>query len=204
MALKNRDNNVNYLRVRDGKFFIGKDTTTPYSELEGLITEMRYKDEEYEGTPQRKLIIVIEDDERYQLGINVESSTYSSLVSFLANVDVSKRLTLHPKQDTINKDGKDVTRRSMLVSQEGKFAKSYFTKDDNHGLPAWETVKVGNKKVTDKSAYLAFLEEFVTKTFFDKLSEAPEPTEKPVKAKAVTQDEDDDVSTSEDDLPWND
>ena len=63
--------------------------------------------------------------------------------------------------DTINKDGKEVTRRTILVSQNGVYAKSYFTKDDNKGLPKWNMVKVGNKTVTDKTEYLEFLENFV-------------------------------------------
>ena len=170
MALRNRENNVQYLRIKDGKFFLGKDLETPYEELEGLITSMYYKDETYEDKPQRKLILVIKDgEENYQLGLNVESSSYSSFVSFLKNVDVTKKLTLHPKIDVKRDGDKEVVRRSLLISQDGKFAKGYFTKDDNHGLPKWETVIVGKKKVTDKSEYLDFLENFVTENFINKI-----------------------------------
>ena len=174
MALKQRDDSLKYIRIKGGKIYVGKDLETPYDELEGTIKKLYYKDEEYEGTPQRKLILQITDgDETYQLSLNVESGNYSTLVSFLPNVDVSKPLTLHPRSEASVREGKEVTRNSVLVSQNGTFAKSFFTKDDNHGLPAWEIAMVGKKKVTDKSAYLEFLEDFVVSNIGSKIESDP-------------------------------
>lgn len=202
MGLKNRDINKQYVRVKDGKFFLGKDLETPYEELEGKITALYYKDEEFEGSPLRKLIVVLQDGEdNYQLGLNVETPNYSTLVSFLKNVDVTRTLTLHPKMDSFKKDGIDVTRRSILVSQDGKFAKSYFTKDENHGLPKWEVVTVGKKKVTDKSAYLDYLEKFVTTDLISKIQpEDAKPSAKPQREKEPVEAEDPFPTTN--DLPW--
>lgn len=166
MALRNRDTSKQYLKIKDGKFYIGKEDT-PYEELEGTITNMRYKDETYENTPLRKLVLNIQDGEdNYELGINVENQNYASLISFLKNVDVTRTLTLHPKMDVAMRDGKEVKRNSILVSQDGKYAKGYFSKDGAQ-TPAWNVVTVGKKKVTDKTEYLAFLETFVTENFID-------------------------------------
>lgn len=195
MALKQRDDSLKYIRIKAGKIYVGKDLETPYDEIEGTIQKMYYKDEEYEGTPQRKLIMRLSDGkETYQLGINCESSSYSSLMGFLPNVDIAKTLTLHPRSETINREGNDITRNSILVSQEGKFAKSYFTKDDNHGMPRWEVVVVGKKKVTDKSAFLEFLENFVNKEIIPKLSVENTP---PVVVK-----EEEPTVEGTDKLPW--
>lgn len=194
MALKQRDESKKYLRIRNGKLYVGKDTETPFDEIEGQITSLYYKDEEYEGTPQRKLIIILSDgDETYQLSLNTESNNYSALVSFLPNVDITKTLTLHPKSDVSNRDGKEVTRNSILVSQNGKFAKSYFTKENTHGLPSWEIATVGKKKVTDKTAYLEFLEDFVTNKLANKLKNT-------VVKQAVDVDEEEPVEAEK--LPW--
>lgn len=206
MALKNRDTNKKYLRLKDGKFYINKEDT-PYEELEGTITSIRYKDEEFEGTPIRKLAIVISDeDENYELGLNVESSNYTSLVSFLKNVDINQPLTLHPKVDTYNKDGKEITRRSILVSQNGTFAKSYFSKESGNTTPDWKVVKVGTKKVTDKTDYLEFFEEFVNENLIKELKTSSTPAPK---REAVPVDEDSDGGwkpNTDDDgkLPWED
>lgn len=194
MGLNNRSANTKYVRLKDGKFYLGKDLETPYTELEGTIVKAYYKNEEFEGTPIRKFILAVEDnDDTYQLNLNVESTSYSALISFLANVDVSKPVTLHPKMEMHVKEGKEVAKRTILVSQNGKFAKSYFTKEDPKGLPAWNVVKVGNKKVTDKSEFLAFLEDFtMTKIFGDMVDQ-------PVIKKKTTEE----VVTSEDSsLPW--
>lgn len=162
MGLKNRNENLQYLRIKGGKFYIAKDETTPYQELEGQVVELKYKDEDYEGKPQRKLVLILQDGEnKYHLGVNVETASYSNLVNFLGNTDLSKPIALHPKEDTITKDGKPFTKKTILVSQGGKFVKSYFTKEDNKGLPEWKSVTVSKKVVLDKSEYLDFLENFV-------------------------------------------
>lgn len=161
--LKNRQEGRKYLRIKDGKLYVGKDLETPYDEIEGTITNFFYKNEEYNGAQLRKLQIVLSDEEdNFQLSVNTESNSYSALVSFLANVDITRPVSLHPMEEVTTKDGTEVKKRTILVSQDGRFAKSYFTKEDTHGLPKWEVVTVGKKKVTDKSAYLEFLEEFVT------------------------------------------
>lgn len=204
MALKNRDQSKKYLRLKEGKFYINKEET-PYEELEGTITGIRYKDEEYEGAPIRKLAIIIADeDDTYELGLNVESSNYTSLVSFLKNVDINKPLTLHPKVDVQNKDGKEVTRRSILVSQDGKYAKSYFSKDSGNTTPEWKTVKVGNKKITDKTDFLEFYEDFVKENLISNLatgSVITRETEQTTKQNVVAEN---DSFESTEKLPWED
>jgi hypothetical protein len=201
MALNNTNTNTKFVKLKDGKFYLGKDLETPYSELEGTITKAYYKDEEYEGSPLRKFIIVLSDDTgNYQLSLNVESSSYGNLISFLKNVDVNEVLTLHPKMETSNKDGKEFTKRSILVSQNGKFAKSYFTKENTHGLPVWNIVKIGNKKVIDKTDYLAFLEEFSMNDLFKNLGNI----KKYVAPSKVAANKNDEEETAElvSNLPW--
>jgi hypothetical protein len=202
MALKNRDNNKKYLKLKDGKFYINKEET-PYEELEGTITNIRYKDEEYEGAPIRKLAIVISDeDDNYELGLNVESSNYTSLVSFLKNVDINRPLTLHPKVDVQNKDGKEVTRRSILVSQDGKYAKSYFSVSSGNTTPEWKIVKVGNKKITDKTEFLEFYEDFVKENFIAKLNSGDLITKEDAPVTKKQPEVEDDTFDPDEKLPW--
>lgn len=188
MGLKNRDSNIKYIRLKEGKFYVGKELDTPYEELEGVITNMFYRNEKFEGQELRKLIILIKDgDDTYQIGINVESQNYSSLVSFLKGADITQKLTLHPKLEVKNVEGKEIKRYSILVSQDGTYMKGYFTKDSRHDLPEWKIIKVGNKKVTDKTDYLEYLEKFVTNNYISKIKDTPtitdeEPDEEPVAA----------------------
>lgn len=211
MGLKNRNTSIKYIRLKehstdentlqdDGKkrygFFVGKDEQ-PYSELEGKITKLFYKDEEYEGNAIHKLAIVLQDNEGeiYQLALNVESTSYGDFVKYLASVkNPFAPISLLPKINVQNINGKEVVRRNLLISQNGEFAKAYFTKENPNGLPAWHSAKVGNKVVTDKSDYLDFLEKFVTDNFINKL-----PTETVI----VDEPSNEDISGDmDDDLPF--
>lgn len=199
MPLKQKSAQRKYVRVKNGKFYLGKDFENPFDELEGTITSLYFKDEEYNGSPLRKLIMVLSDEEdNYQLSLNVESNTYSKVVSFLANVDLAKPITLVPMEETLTKEGSpDVQKRTMLVSQDGKFAKSYFTKEEPHGLPRWETVVVGKKKIADKTAFLDFLEDFVNKTLVPRIQ--VDPTE--VKSKVIPPSESEAEDNVEENVP---
>lgn len=208
MGLQNRSSNLSYVRLKDGKFFLNKDSDKPYDQLEGTITKMYFKNEDYKGTPQRKLIVVISDSgENYHIGLNVESASYTTLVSFLKNVDISKPLTLHPKMEMVNRNGEDYPKRSILVSQNGTYAKSYFSKANPNGLPEWSSVKVGNKTVTDKSEFTDFLEKFVTENYIPFLSEPDNEGEKPAIAAAkpapkALEPFDEGYEDEEEKLPW--
>lgn len=200
MPLKQRSEQRKYVRIKDGKLYIGKDTETSYDELEGVVTNLYFKDEEYNGAPLRKLILIISDeDDNYQIGLNTESNSYTALISFLPNIDLSRPITLHPMEEVINKDGAEVKKRTILVSQDGKFAKSYFTKDNTHGLPRWESVTVGKKKITDKTLFLDFLENFVSKELVPRITEKVETKSVVNKPVAVLADDSDEEDTK---LPW--
>lgn len=200
MALRTGGNsNLKFIRLRDGKFYIGKDKDQPFGELEGTITGLRYKDEEYEGAPLRKLIVnLIDGDEQYQLGLNCESRNYTSFISFLKNVDIAQPIVLVPKVEEGEKDGKAFKNNSLLISQKGTYAKGYFTKADMHGAPDWKKVKVGKKVVLDKQAYLEFMENFVTENFINKINKNVIVN----KAQAAVAEPVEEVAAEADAMPW--
>lgn len=176
MALTNHNANLKFLKIKEGKFVLGEES---YNQLEGLITKMYYKDDDYKGTALRKLVVVISDETgNYALNLDTNYSSYSTLVSFLKNADITKPLSLHPKETITVKDGKEISRTSLMVSQNDVFCKSYFTKDNKHGLPEWNMVKIGGKKITDKTDYLEFLEKFVQTNYISKLENIVKPTKK--------------------------
>lgn len=198
--LSNPETNIKYIRLREGAFYIGKDKETPYLNLTGTITNMFYKDEEFEGSPVRKLIVrMINGEDTAQLSLNTDSQNYSTFVSFLKGVDINQPITLHPKVEAGEKDGKAFKKNSLLVSQDGTYAKGYFTKADMHGAPAWKTVKVGKKSVTDKSEYLAFLEDFVTENYIAALKGGALKQEEKPKNKPAAEQE-----APVEKLPWED
>lgn len=170
MGLKNRDGGkTNYVKVKDGKFYLStdKELTAPFDELSGVITDTYLKDEEYKGIPSRKFYTVFEDEgERFIIGFNIESSFASTFISFLMNADLAQPVTIVPRVETINKNGTEVQKRSILVSQNGRFLKAYFTKDNPNGLPQMEKIeRRGGKIEWNKDEMLDFYEGLILNKF---------------------------------------
>jgi hypothetical protein len=159
MGLQNRAQG-NYVRIsKEGKFYLGKDKENPYDELTGTITDLSFKDDEFEGQKIRKLVITLNDEEKdYILSFAFDSSYASTVVSFLKNADLSQPVTLVP----ISKTEGEKTSRSMLVKQNGSWLKSYYTKDESHGQPAMKRiVKKSGKVEWDKEEFLDFRENVI-------------------------------------------
>lgn len=164
MGLKNNSTaNVQYVKIKDGKFLLNKDETkTPHDELEGTLVDIYTKDEEYEGKPSKKLYVALEDqDTKFALGMHFDSSYASTFLSFIKNADLTQPLTLIPLEKEVIKDKVVIKKRSLLVKQNGTFLKGYFTQTEPNGQPQMKQVKVSGKLVWDKTDLLAFYEEVV-------------------------------------------
>lgn len=170
MGLKNRDGGkTSYVKMKDGKFYLStdKELETPFEELYGTVTDTYLKDEVYNGVPNRKVYFVIEDGvERMIIGFNVEATMTCGLIGFLKNADLTQPLSLVPKFEVIKKDGQEFKKKSVLVTQNGKFLKSFFTKENPNGLPAMQRIeRRGGKVEWVKDELLDFLENIITNDF---------------------------------------
>ncbi len=148
-----------FVRIKDGKFYLGKDLENSYDELTGMLTDMSFKNDTFEGQTIRKLVLTLnENGESYIVSFPFDSGYASSFVSFVKNADLSEPITLVP----VSKTEGDKTSRSLLVSQDGTFMKSYFTKDNKHGQPDFKkTIKKSGKVEWDKEDFLEFRESVI-------------------------------------------
>ena len=173
MGLNNREGGtVHYVKIKDGQFYLTKDeTNTPYNQLEGVLTDMYLKDEDFQGQKVRKLYVVLQDgSEKYIVGMNLNSSYASTFLSFLMSItDLSQTISLSPMMKTETVNGKEVDRRTIFVSQNGSKPKMYFTKDTPNGLPQMKKVRVNGTDVWDKTEMLEFYEDLILKTIKPKL-----------------------------------
>ena len=161
MALKNREQNAQFLKLKDGKFYLSSDKNleNAFDQLEGKITNMYFKDEEYEGITNRKLYITVSDGvEAYTFGLVFESLQCTILINFLLSADLTRPITLSPSYKIVNVNGKDVANRTIFVSQDNKSLKSKYAKDE---LPEIKTIMVNKKPVADKTELLEFFEKMV-------------------------------------------
>lgn len=192
MGLEKRAHS-NYIRLKDGKFYLGKDMDNPYDELTGRITNFSFKDDEFEGMKIRKLVININDGEtEYTLSFPFDSAYASSLISFLKNADLTRELTLVP----VYKEEGDKASRSILVKQGGKWMSSYYTKDNPHGQPSMKKiVKKSGKVEWDKEDFLEFRENVILKELLPSVTG---------KAKSIDETSTDDEVITADELDDND
>lgn len=210
MGLKeNANSNIQYVRIKDGKFYLNSDLTKPYDELEGKLTGIRFKDDEFKGEKIRKCNFGLTDSETgitFVVGLSVDSSYFSSLVGFLKNVDFTEPVTFHPKINKYKKeDGSDGERRSILVSQDGTFMKNFYNKESGNKLPDFKKVKLNGKQVFDKTDFLEELERIVTEEFIPKLPKVPivkQETEVPKAPQALKAKKKEPEIEADDTLPW--
>ena len=164
MALKNRsDQKVAYAKIKDGKFYLttDKEHTTPFDSIEGTITDLYLKEETYEGKTNKKLYVVVSDEtEKTIIGFGFDSSYTTSLISFLKNANLGKKLEIHPKEQTTTVDGVERKKRSLLVSQDGTFLHGFFKRGDGQ-VPDMVKVKFNGKDLWDKTDFLAFYEKTI-------------------------------------------
>jgi hypothetical protein len=161
MGLKQRSGeSAKFLKVKNGKLYVGKDEQTPYSELEGLITDIYLKTDEYEGKKLQKLYIVLEDESnRYILNLVFENSLSTSLIGFLKSADLSQPITISPSLKKEKKeDGSIKEVQKFFVRQNGQSVKSFYTKEHPNGLPPMVSKKQRTGEIKwDKSEMMDFL-----------------------------------------------
>lgn len=152
MAVVSAASNGQFLSVKNGNFYLStdKELVSPFRAVNGQITSMRYKMENFNGADQEKLYIALSDETgTYQLGINVDSANYGKILGFLKNADLSKPIEISVKGEPNPKDPSK-TLHSFFVKQDGVNMKSAYQKGD---LPAWKEFMISGKKVYDKTDY---------------------------------------------------
>lgn len=152
MAVVSATSNGHFLTVKNGSFYLytDKELANPFRAVNGNVTSLRYKTENFNGADQEKLYISLSDDSgTYQLGINVDSANYGKILGFLKSADLSKPLEISVNGEPNPKDPSK-TLHNFFVKQDGVNMKSAYKKGD---LPEWKEFMISGKKVYDKTDY---------------------------------------------------
>lgn len=160
MGLKTRKTDLTYLRIKDGKFYLASDKEfeNPYDEVDGRIVDLVIKNDVFNGKPLEKLYVFLEDVSgvKYAVSFPFDSAYNTSFVSFIKNADLTKNVSLFLKQTDI-KDSES-KRTTFLISQDGKFLKAYYTKEDPKGMPPMVQKRNGK---WDKDDMMDFIREVI-------------------------------------------
>lgn len=160
MGLSNTTGSIIYLNLKEGKFARknANGDIELFDSVSGVIKEIEFKDDEYQGTKFRKLLLTIEDaGEKYLVQVRTDSGYYRGLTNSIANADISQEVKLIASSK-LGDNGKPQT--TIFVNQNGKALKWKWSKDNPGELPELEKIKVKGQMVYDNSKQLEYFEKF--------------------------------------------
>jgi hypothetical protein len=162
MGLSNTSGGITYLNMKQGKFARknANGDIELFDSVSGVIKDVRFEDDEYQGSKFRKLLLTLEDaGTKYLVQVRTDSGYFRGLTNSIANADVSQEVKLIANSKT-GDNGKPQT--TIFVNQNGKALKWKWSKDNQGELPELEKVKVKGQYVYDNSKQLEFFEKFWT------------------------------------------
>lgn len=169
MGLTKQSRGTNYVRFKNGAFYLASDlkeqgdNAESYDTLEGQLTSIGLREDTYEGNTIEKLALQIESEgTNYSLQIPFDSVYCSNFISFLKSADVSQTIGLKAvSKKEVRRDGEPYNKVSILVYQKDSsgndvFMKSYYSKANPNGMPEMKPVELNGKTQWDKTEKLQF------------------------------------------------
>jgi len=163
-AFETNREKIHWIRIKEGQlcYWNGEKELT-FAEMQGLITAVNFKDEEYQGRKYVEAIFTLYfESEKYLLSVNTGSGYFRSFCNYLANADLKKPVLIRPK--ITEKEGKKSY--SIFVQQAGKWLKAHFNKD-NPGLPELVVLEVAGKKIYDNTKQIEYWKYWLIDAFKD-------------------------------------
>lgn len=141
-----------------------------YNALEGVLKKIFVSKAKVEEYGDQWCFVINDGVAEYVLGLGWESSVARGFLGRLPNVNLERPLKILT-YNIEDKEEKGKFKQFLGITQDGQKIESYFTKDERHGLPEWEQVQVGNKKVWDSSKEMNFFLKMVDDKVNPKLKE---------------------------------
>jgi hypothetical protein len=149
MGLGNNSGKIIFVNIKKGMLAIKKDNEAHLFEyLEGMLTDLEIRDEEYQGEKYKKLCLKINDrGEDFLLQMRLDSGYGRAFCRIILNADLTKPMKIAP--NFTEKDGKQAG--GLFISQHGTPLKWHFTKDNPRDLPPMKEVIFKGKTVWDNT-----------------------------------------------------
>lgn len=128
-----------------------------FDSVSGLLERVEFKDDEYNCTKFRKLVLLLDDvGEKFLIQIRTDSGYFRGLTNSIANADINQSVKLVANSKDVN--GKPQT--TIFVNQNGKTLKWKWTKENPGELPPLKQVKLKGQTVWDNEDQQKFFEKF--------------------------------------------
>jgi hypothetical protein len=153
----NESGKVKWLQVKKGRFTCGKgEQEESYRKLSGTVTDISFRDAEYEGKKWREAVIQVSDDgTMYRFNVGIGSGYGKQLLAKLATADLSQVLTFEP---TYTEEGAKKS-SGFFVSEGNKALKQLWTRKEPNGMPEMTSIVFKGQTQWDDTEQVKFIEE---------------------------------------------
>lgn len=157
MGLGDNTGRLTYLNIKKGKITY-KDKSGEAKEsgfIEGFITKIEFKTENYQGQDYEKAnITIIDGEDKFLLQMNIDSGYFRAFCNAFKSGNPVLRTKISPSYS--EKEGKKNS--GCFVEQNGSALKWFYNKEKDNlkELPAVEKIKVKGKDVYDGTNQLEF------------------------------------------------
>ena len=154
----NESGKVKWLQVKKGRFCCGKgEQEESYRKLSGTVTDISFRDAEYEGKKWREAVIQVSDDgTMYRFNVGIGSGYGKQLLAKLATADLSQVLTFAPPY---TEEGAQKS-SGFFVAEGNKALKQLWTRKEPNGMPEMKEVIFKGQKQYDDTEQVKFIEEY--------------------------------------------
>jgi len=199
MALNNNDNRATFVNISNGQLYTKeKDKERQYfTDIDGTITKVEFKDEEYQGQNfEVAKITLVDKDDRYILQMRTDSGYFRGFCNSLkSSPNPTEKINIAPSSK--EKDGKPQT--TCFVKQYGRALKHAHTLNNMGDLPQVTKVTFKGKDQWDGTEQIAYWKKWLSSINWDHEIVAGATT---IQEKAAAQNTVDSFVDAADDLPF--
>lgn len=166
MGLEKNTGKMTFVNISNGRLYTKEKNEQPeyFGSIDGIISEVKFKEEEYEGKKYEKAeIILFDGEERFCLGMRTDSGYFRGFCNSLKTGNPTGRMKISPSYKV--KDEKPQT--TCFVQQNGKALKHAYTLDNIGDLPPVQQVQFKGKIQYDGTAQIKFWKDWLSSIRFD-------------------------------------
>ena len=200
MGLNNNDNRATFVNISEGRLYTkekGDKERNYFTDIDGTITRVEFKDEEYQGQKfEVAKITLVDNDDRFILQMRTDSGYFRGFCNSLkSSPNPTERINIAPSSK--EKDGKPQT--TCFVKQYGRALKHAHTKDNMGDLPQVNKVTFKGKEQWDATEQIEYWKKWLSsiKWEHEMIASATTPQQKIERQKTV-----DTFTEAADDLPF--
>ena len=172
MGLSNDEGRFAYVNIKKGLLAIKRgDEYVTFKHLEGYITDVDIREDEYQGKKYQKLCVNVHDgNENFQLQMRFDSGYARAFCAMIENVDLREKVKISPALE--EKNGKEFG--NMFMNQNKKPIKWKYTNDHPLDRPDIEKVPFKDQVLIDNSKQRQFYYEIIMHKIKSQLTGANE------------------------------